>query len=253
KFLPDLFSGEPGARMYRTGDLVRYLPDGNLEFLGRMDHQVKVRGFRVELGEIEAVLSAHPRVREAVVAVREDAPGDRQLVAYIVPVRGAQLMGDDLREYLLAKLPAYMVPAAFVTLDELPLGPSGKVDRRALPVTTGNHGWAQQELVALRTPLERELARMWAGVLGVEKVGIHTSFFDLGGHSLLASQLIARVEGCFHIDLPVRRLFERPTVAGLAEVITQRMAEDEADDELEALLRELEALPEEEVKHLLFN
>jgi len=253
KFLPDLFSGEPGARMYRTGDLVRYLPDGNLEFLGRMDHQVKVRGFRVELGEIEAVLSAHPRVREAVVAVREDAPGDRQLVAYIVPVRGAQLMGDDLREYLLAKLPAYMVPAAFVTLDELPLGPSGKVDRRALPVPNGNHHWAQQKFVAPRTPLERELAQMWADVLGVEKVGIHTSFFDLGGHSLLATQLIARVEECFHIDLPVRRLFERPTVAGLAEVITQRMAEDEADDELEALLRELEALPEEEVKHLLFN
>src|SRR5690606_17700317 len=125
------------------------------------------------------------------------------------------------------------VPAAFVTLDELPLGPSGKVDRRALPVPNGNHHWAQQKFTAPRTPLEHELAQMWADVLGVEQVGIHTSFFDLGGHSLLATQLIARVEECFHVDLPVRRLFERPTVAGLAEVITQRLAEDEAGDELE--------------------
>src|SRR5690606_36721904 len=150
-------------------------------------------------------------------------------------------------EYLLAKLTTYMVPDAFVTLDEIPLGPSGKVDRRALPVPNGDHHWAEQKFDAPRTPLERQLASIVADVLGVEKVGIHTSFFDLGGHSLLATQLIARVEECFHIDLPVRRLFERPTVAGLAEVITQRMVEDEADYELEALLRELEALPEEEV------
>lgn len=250
RFVADPFNPEPGARMYKTGDLACWLPDGSVEFIGRLDHQVKVRGYRVELGEIEATLIQHPAVREAVVVTRKHGPDDKQLAAYVTAHQSANVTSGELREYLRAKLPAYMVPAAFIVLDELPLGPSGKLDRRMLPAPP-NGSLRLESLVMPRSPLEEDIAVMWSEVLNVQIVGVHTNFFDLGGHSLLATQLIARIEEKFNVDLPVRSLFETPTVAGLAEAVTQLMASDEEDTELASLLLELDELSEEEVQRML--
>jgi len=210
RFVPDPFSGEPGARLYRTGDLVRRLPAGDLEFLGRIDHQVKVRGFRIELGEIEASLATHPEVRQAVVLAREDQPGDKRLVAYVVG--GATAAG--LHEHLRGRLPDYMVPSLFVALPALPLTPNGKVDRRALPAPEEGD-LRRGAYVAPRTELERWLCEIWEEVLGVERVGIEDSFFDLGGHSLLATRVVSRVRSALGRELPLRALFENPTIRGL--------------------------------------
>ncbi len=216
RFLPDPFSDEPGARLYRTGDLCRYLPDGDLEYLGRMDHQVKVRGFRIELGEIESVLAEHPAIRAAAVLAREDVPGDKRLVAYLV-AREAPLPGvRELRDHLKNKLPDYMVPAAFVALEALPLTPNGKVDRRALPAPEADGSGQEHDHVAPRTPVEDVLAGIWAAVLRVDRVSVMDNFFELGGHSLLATQVIGRLRSIFAVDVPLRALFEAPTVAGLA-------------------------------------
>jgi amino acid adenylation domain-containing protein len=215
KFIPDPFSAEPGARMYKTGDLARYLPDGNIEFLGRGDQQVKIRGFRIELGEIEAALGQHPAVRKAVVLAREDAPSEKRLVAYVV----AESTADELRRFLKVKLPDQMVPAVFVLLDTLPLLSNGKIDRRALPVPDRTRPELDRTFVAPRTPTEELLAEIWAQVLDLERVGIHDNFFDLGGHSLLATQAVSRMRDAFQVDIPLRRLFEVPTVAGLVESI----------------------------------
>jgi len=215
KFVPDPFSAEPGARMYKTGDLACYRPDGNIEFLGRADHQVKIRGFRIELGEIEAVLGQHPAVREAVVLAREDAPGEKRLVAYVV----AESTVDELRRFLKDKLPDHMVPAVFVLLDTLPLLSNGKIDRRALPAPDRTRPELDKSFVAPRTPTEELLAQIWAQLLEIERVGVHDNFFDLGGHSLLATQAVSRMREAFQVEIPLRRLFEVPTVAGLAESI----------------------------------
>jgi non-ribosomal peptide synthetase component F len=206
---------------YKTGDLVRYLPDGNIEFLGRVDHQVKIRGFRVELGEIEAVLDQHPAVQEVVVMAREDVPGDKRLVAYIVPAGGQMLETVELRHFLAGKLPNYMVPAVFVSLASLPLTPSGKVDRRALPVPEAGQAGGPETYTPPRTSIEQGLAEIWADVLGVEQVGIQDNFFDLGGHSLSATRLVSRVRGTFQIDLPLQSIFEAQTLAELAQMIEQ--------------------------------
>src|SRR5579859_5531527 len=227
RFIPDPFSAVPGARMYKTGDLARYRPDGNIEFLGRADHQVKIRGFRIELGEIEAALGQHPSVREAVVIAREDAPGDpstslrieKRLVAYVVTEREPPPTTTDLRNFLKEKLPEYMVPSAFVLLDALPLTLNGKIDRRALPSPDRSRPELDKAFMAPRTPTEELLAEIWGKLLGIERVGIHDNFFDLGGHSLLATQLVSRVREAFQVEIPLRRLFEVPTVAGLAESI----------------------------------
>ena len=227
KFIPDPFRAEPGARMYKTGDLARYRPDGNIEFLGRADHQVKIRGFRIELGEIEAVLGQHPAVREAVVLAREDPAGspsaslltEKRLVAYVVAEREPLPTATDLRSFLKNKLPEYMVPAVLVLLKALPLMPNGKIDRRALPAPDRSRPELDKAFVAPRTPTEELLAEIWAQLLNIERVGIHDNFFDLGGHSLLATQLVSRMRESFQVEIPLRRLFEVPTVAGLAESI----------------------------------
>ncbi|HJX28841.1 MAG TPA: condensation domain-containing protein, partial [Thermoanaerobaculia bacterium] len=210
-------SGEPGARLYRTGDLARHLPGVGVEFLGRVDHQVKIRGFRIELGEIETEIRRHPAVRDTVVLAREDEPGDRRLVAYVVNVPNTPFSVEELRTGLGGNLPDYMVPSAFVLLPALPLTANGKVDRRALPAP--QPGRDSAEPVAPRTPVEELLAGLWIQVLRRNDVGVHDNFFDLGGHSLLATQLFSRMREVFQADLPLNLLFEAPTVAGLAEKV----------------------------------
>jgi amino acid adenylation domain-containing protein len=219
RFVPDPFGpaagGAPGGRLYRTGDRVRWRPDGTLEFLGRLDQQLKLRGFRIEPGEIESVLGQHPGVRTAAVIAREDEPGDKRLVAYVVP-DGVPLDGGELRRFLEQRLPEYMVPAAIVELDSLPLSPNGKLDRRALPAPDDTDRRERDDYVAPRTPVEEMLAGIWASVLRLERVGIRDNFFVLGGHSLLATQVVSRVRTAIGIELPLRALFEDPTVADLA-------------------------------------
>jgi acyl carrier protein len=213
KFVPHPFSNEPGARLYRTGDLVRYLSDGNIDFLGRMDQQVKIRGFRIELGEIEAVLNEHTAVRESVVLVRDDVPGEKRLVAYVVADSGAIV--NELRSWLRERLPEYFVPTFFIVLDKLPLTANGKVDRRALPAPDQSE-LLKEKLVAPRTPEEEKIAAIWSDVLDIKPIGIQTNFFDLGGHSLLATRVVTRISEAFGIRLPLRALFDSPTIAGVA-------------------------------------
>ena len=217
KFIHHSFEGKPVRRLYRTGDLARYLADGNIGFLGRIDNQVKIRGYRIELGEVECVLGQHVAVREAVVLVREDNPGDKRLVAYVVPTREPVPTIRELRSFLKEKLPDYMVPAAFVFLDALPLTPNGKLDRKGLPEPVEPQ--SAEAFAAPRTQAEELLASIWADVLKIDKLGVHDNFFELGGHSLLAARLISRIRDTFRLELPLRGLFEAPTVAGLAEQI----------------------------------
>ena len=220
RFIPDPFAIPGGGRLYRSGDLARWRSDGTLECLGRVDHQVKIRGFRVERGEIEAALARHPAVREAVVAAFPDASGEQSLAAYIVVRDLAELStAAGLRRWLLGLLPEYMVPAAFVSLESLPLTPNGKIDRRALPDPARARLFDTADFVPPRGPVEEMVAAGWGAVLGLERVGAHDNFFDLGGHSLLATQVVSRLRAEFGADIPLRALFEAPTVAGLAERI----------------------------------
>ncbi len=212
KFIDWWFRGQPLARLYKTGDRGRYRPDGNIEFLGRVDRQVKVRGFRIEPGEIEAALSQYPGVRIAAVAAQQAAPMDKRLVAYVVLHEQACADAGALRRYLTEKLPDYMVPAAFVFLDAMPLTPSGKLDRDRLPAPE----FSRAAYVPPRTSIEENLAAIWAALLGLDRVGAHDNFFDLGGHSLLATRLASQVKHVFGVELALRAIFERPTVAGLA-------------------------------------
>ncbi len=213
-FLPDFLEAEPGGRVYRTGDLARYRPDGVIELLGRMDHQVKIRGFRIELGEIAAALRQYPGIGEVVVLARGDAPGEKRIVAYLVPEARGELSVPDLQEALRQTLPAYMLPSAFVVLDALPLTPNGKLDRKALPAPEPPR--AGLAFVAPRTALEEVIARVWRDVLRREQVGVHDNFFDLGGHSLAATRVTARLEETLPLDIPLRTFFEAPTVESLA-------------------------------------
>ncbi|MCP4655422.1 MAG: amino acid adenylation domain-containing protein, partial [bacterium] len=222
RFCPDPFSGAAGGRIYYTGDRGRYQTDGHFEFLGRRDHQVKLRGFRIEPGEIETVLAAHPAVREAVVLVREDRPGDPRLVAYFTGsgarTPGSEARTSELRDHLREKLPDYMVPSVFVALAELPLTPNRKVDRRALPAP-GRDDDPGGGRSSARTPTEELLAAIWCQILGVRQVGVDDGFFELGGHSLLATQLISRIRDAFGTELPLGKVFEEPTLGCLAAVI----------------------------------
>jgi amino acid adenylation domain-containing protein len=237
RFIPCPF-GPPGSRMYRTGDRVRRLADGTLEFLGRYDDQVKVRGFRIELGEIEAALAAQPLVVEAAARVEERAPGDQRLLAYVAGP--PSLSPSQLRAALAARLPAYMVPSQIVIADSLPHTPAGKLDRRSLPALDGP---PQREgaPVPARTPLEEALVELWSALLGHASVGVHDDFFALGGHSILATQLVARLRERFGITLPLRAVFEAPTIASLAvAIVDQGLA---ADESARRLLEELERSP----------
>jgi acyl carrier protein len=243
RFVPDPFDPDPGARLYRTGDRGAFLGDGNLILSGRFDDQVKIRGYRVEPAEVEQALSRHPGVREAAVVAREDEPGQKRLVAYVV--RGEAALGpSDLRGFLKEKLPEYMVPSAFVTLEALPLTPNGKVDRKALPAPEGRPELNEAH-VAPRTPTEEVLAGIWAQVLGLDRVGVHDNFFELGGHSLLATQVVSRLRKAFQRELPIRWLFEAPTVAQLAARVDTAESE-----EIARILDELESLPEKETDRL---
>jgi acyl-CoA synthetase (AMP-forming)/AMP-acid ligase II/acyl carrier protein len=247
-----------GGRFYRTGDLARWSVAGELEFLGRGDDQIKIRGFRVELGEIEAALAAHPAVAEAAVTARREraAPGrpadsgDLRLVGYVVPRPGAAPDTGELRDFLRAGLPDYMVPTAFVTLGELPLTPHGKVDRRALPEPERTAAGAGRS-TAPRTPTEERLAELWCEVLGVRRVGIEDNFLALGGHSLLAMQLITRVRGAFSIDLPLRMLYETSSLEELAAAVAAAQAAQSDAAALAQLLDELEQMRPDEVQAAL--
>lgn len=206
------------GRLYQTGDLAQYRPDGTIESLGRVDHQVKLRGFRIELGEIEATLSQYPTVREAVVVAREDQPGDKRLVAYFVPHGEAHIPPHKLREFLQRSLPDYMIPSAFVSIEQLPLTPNGKVNRNALPAPDLESVTVSANSTP-SNPIEEMLATIWGTVLGIDRVGIRDHFFELGGHSLLATQVISQIRQVFQIELPLRRLFELPTIAQLSQAI----------------------------------
>jgi amino acid adenylation domain-containing protein len=221
RFLPNPFSSEPGTRFYKTGDLGRYLADGTLEYLGRVDHQVKIRGFRVEPGEIEAVLQKHPAARTAVVIVREDHPGTQRLVAYTLIQPDQQATAAELRTFLQERLPAYLLPSAFVFLETFPLTPNGKIDRRVLPAPETFRSHLIEAFVAPRNSVEEMVARIWSEVLAVDHISVHDNFFEIGGHSLIAIRVIARVHAVFQVDLPVHTLFLEPTIASFAAKIVE--------------------------------
>ncbi|UUO17102.1 non-ribosomal peptide synthetase [Dolichospermum heterosporum] len=207
-------------RIYKTGDLARYLADGNIEYIGRIDNQVKIRGFRIELGEIEAVLNQHPQIQTSCVIVREDNPGQKQLVSYLIPHQHSTVTISEMRQYLKETLPEYMVPHSFVTLETLPITPNGKIDRRALPKPE-LESTLLEKYVAARNPIEELLTQTWLQVLKVESVGINDNFFELGGHSLIATQIVSRIRNIFQVELPLNKLFAAPTVRELAHIITQ--------------------------------
>ncbi|NER29712.1 MAG: amino acid adenylation domain-containing protein, partial [Symploca sp. SIO1C4] len=221
KFISNPFSSQIGSRLYKTGDWARYLPDGNIEFLGRIDNQVKIRGFRIELGEIEAALAAHPQVQESVVIAREEQPGDKRLVAYLVPKQEQVPATSKLRDSLKKNLPDYMIPSAFVLLDSLPLTPNGKVYYRSLPLPKSIRQKSAEKFVAPQDEFELHLKNIWEKVLGLESISVNANFFDLGGHSLLAVTLFAEIEQKFNRKLPMATLFEAPTIEQLAGILRQ--------------------------------
>jgi amino acid adenylation domain-containing protein len=239
RFLPNPFSSDPNVRIYKTGDLARYLPDGQIAFLGRVDEQVKIRGFRIEPAEIVRVLDGHPDVHASVVLAREVEPGDKRLVAYLVPTAKVQPTHTELRAFVAARLPEYMVPTLFVKLGALPLNPNGKVDRAALPTPKAGNMLRDDTYVAPRTTIEGRVAGILAALLGLEQVSIEDNFFLLGGHSLLGTQLISKVRDAFGVELGLRTLFDGPTVAELSAKIEA------------ALLAKLEAMREEEAQRIL--
>ncbi|HEX2644713.1 MAG TPA: phosphopantetheine-binding protein, partial [Thermoanaerobaculia bacterium] len=248
RFLPDPWSGRPGARLYRSGDLGRFLPGGELEYLGRIDHQVKIRGFRIELGEIQAALAAHPAVRECAVIDRHDASGSPFLAAYVVQRPETPTDPGELRGFLAGRLPDYMVPAAFVFLDALPLTPTGKLDRRGLPAPDRARREGTGAIAPPRTPTEEIVVEIWREVLALDQVSVEDGFFDLGGHSLLATQALARVQQAFGVEITLRELFRNPSAAALSARIDERLGSAGPEDDLASLLDELDGLSDEEAR-----
>ncbi len=248
RFMPDPFVGEPGARLYRTGDLARRLVNGDIEYLGRADEQVKLRGYRIELGEIESVLAGHQMVREAIVMLREDSPGTKQLVAYVTTVDPALQM-SELRRHLSERVPEYMVPSSFLMLDALPRTPNGKIDRRALPAPVEEHD--TELFIAPRTPVEEVLAGIFIELLGVEQIGIYENFFDLGGHSLMAAQLLSRLRASFQLELPLPLIFEKPTIAELAQELIKYESKPGQVEKIAAITAQLESMSPEAISEML--
>ena len=224
KFVPHPFSEIPGARLYKTGDLVRWQADGNLEFLGRLDTQVKLRGNRVESGEIESRLNRHPAVRDSLVLARQDGEGRKRLVAYFLSRQVPAPPNKELSDFLRTMLPEQMTPSAFVGLNAWPLAPNGKVDRCALPLPEQLNRPSRRSFAGPRSQVEKTVTKIWSELLGNARVGVHDNFFELGGHSLLAVQAVARLEESFKIQLSVRSLFEKPIAADLAREIERRVA-----------------------------
>ena len=240
KFIPHPWSSEPGARLYKTGDLARYLPDGQIAFMGRIDHQMKIRGYRIEPDEIMSVLNEQPAIRMSLVIAREDAPGDKRLVAYVVPVPGAHISAGSLREMLAKRLPDYMVPATFVLLEALPVTPNGKVDRAALPAPGATNTLQDAVEAFPSTPIQKRLNGIVAPLLGLEQIGIDANIFLLGGTSLMGTQVIVRVAEAFGVELPLRTLFESPTLRLLSVEIERCIVarlEMMSDDEVLRLLQ----------------
>lgn len=246
-FLPT----EGEERVYRTGDLGRLLPDGCLVHLGRKDFQVKIRGHRIELAEIEMALLDHPIIKEAVVVAREDPEGDRRLVAYLLAAARPAPSASELRSFLNERLPDSMIPSAWVFLEAFPLAPNGKVDRRALPPPSPARPELNTPFVASRTPVEETIARIWSEVLSLDQVGVHDNFFDLGGHSLAATRVVSQVIKNFQLEMPLQVLFQAPTVAAMSAVITEHQGKKLGEKKLNRILTELESLTDEEAKRLL--
>lgn len=255
RFVPDPFGSSAGSRLYRTGDLVSTRADGTLVFVGRVDGQVKLRGFRIESGEIETRLLQHPAIQAASVLLRKDRPGDKRLVAYLVgrskSDEAEPVTTRELRQHLQAQLPEYMVPSAFVWLDMLPLTPNGKIDRRALPAPQWGQAEALPQEQEPQTPIEIVLAEIWKEVLGVEHISWEANFFELGGHSLLATQLISRVRGRFQIDLPLKSLFEAPTLDGMATALLKHEGRSGQAEAVARLYIKISAMSAEEMEILL--
>jgi amino acid adenylation domain-containing protein len=252
RFVPDPFETNYGGRLYRTGDLARYLPGGEIEFIGRGDDQVKIRGYRIELKEIETVCCEHPAVKETVVLARKDAVGGGKLTAYVVAREGHGVASAELRAFLGERLPDYMLPSAFVFLDAIPLMAHGKVNRQALP-EPGLEAAAGGDYEGPRTPLEAKLAEVFAQVIGVERVGVADNFFELGGHSLMVTSLLFRLHETFRVELPLRTVFEAPTVAQLAPALVESCAVRVDEAELDRILSEIEQLSEDEAQWILAN
>ncbi|HEX7333556.1 MAG TPA: amino acid adenylation domain-containing protein [Pyrinomonadaceae bacterium] len=251
KFVPHPYSREAGARLYRTGDLVRYRSDGNVEFLRRMDQQVKVRGFRVELGEIESVLNEYWAVVESVVVDSKDSSENTRLIAYVVLEEGVEATSSELLSFLQEKLPSYMLPAAFITIKEIPLTANGKVDRRALPVPDEIEVEMGADFIAPRNDMEELVAEIWRDILGLTQVGVESNFFDLGGHSLLATRVMNKIRERTGVELPLRVLFESPTVASLAAKLEEAQPKDSEMGRILEILANVENISEEEVNALL--
>jgi surfactin family lipopeptide synthetase A len=217
RFIPDPFSDRPGSRLYRTGDLARHCADGNIELLGRKDNQIKVRGFRVELDDVEVAILWHPMVKKCAVRVYQDQGGRNRLAAYLIADDGTS--ASTIRSFLRERLPEYMIPSDFVMVDALPLTPAGKIDRRALPLPDRTRRDLDSTFVAPRTDTESLIANIWSQILGVEQVGVYDNFFDLGGHSLMATQILSRLRNVANVEIPLRAMYETPTVANLAEAV----------------------------------
>lgn len=239
KFVSDSFSKEPGARLYRTGDLARYREDGQIDFMGRIDEQIKIRGYRVEPHEITTLLDRHPNVKASLVAAYEDASGEKSLVAYVVPTAEGGLKASSLRSFLSEHLPDYMVPSAFIQIEALPFSAHGKLDRAALPKVTADNVLQDMSFEGPQSPLEERIAAILSSLLGVKRIGVDDNFFDLGGHSLLGAQTIARIRDAFGVTLSLRSLFDHPTVRGIS-------------DEVKGLIvAELDAMSEDEAQRLV--
>jgi amino acid adenylation domain-containing protein len=251
KFLQDPNGGD--ERIYLTGDLGVMAPDGCVTDVGRKDFRAKVRGYGVEVSEVDRKLLAHSGIKDAVVLAREDRPGETRLVGYVVPVRKPAPTISELRMFLKETLPDYMVPAAWVLMDSMPRAPSGKVDRRALPIPPDTRPELATPFTAPRTPVEEELAAIWAALLSLDQVGIHDNFFDLGGHSLLATRIISRVVDHFQLELPIQSLFQSPTVAEMASIIMENQTKNLDEENLRRIVAELELLSDDDAGHLIEN